>query len=330
MDAAQVVWSLWDRTRHERRQQQQLQVPVQQYVTMAPRLLTFECYAPEQMSQERIDDFLDRMTDLVEYPRERTTQAMGQMHGEASMSFKRFIKSSNGLELPTWDGFKALVQRFFGRRPTVTAVCHQKSGKNPQQFYARVYQFFVQHFPETDRVEFRNSNPMKKVIKENFVLGLDHNIRSQLGNTQDMTNEAVILKASDIWAANGPEPTRAQHQIFDVEAIRRPYESPKEKSSGSDTQEAILNTLKEIVAGFQNAGKQQAPPARQSSTLFRQKKAMICFYCDRPGHMVRDCKKKQNDVHSGRNKDASDRVKQLEKQLEEMQASSVLDKPVKE
>ena len=84
-------------------------------------------------------------------------------------------------------------------------------------------------------VKFRASNPMMKVIQENFVLALNHSVRSQLGDTSLMDNDAVVLKASKVWAAVGPAPFRQQAQPFNIEAIRRPYEASKERPGNSDT-----------------------------------------------------------------------------------------------
>ena len=43
LDSIQAMWSIWNRGRNA--QQNQNNPPVQQYIRMAPRLPTFECYS---------------------------------------------------------------------------------------------------------------------------------------------------------------------------------------------------------------------------------------------------------------------------------------------
>ena len=180
-------------------------------------------------------------------------------------------------------------------------------------------------------VEARASNPLLKSIRENFLLALDPTIRSQMGDVGIAQADALIKKAYNIWQASAGTSHAPNVNPFNIADVSKRY-TPREVNESDPTQEKILQAIKDLSDGMKRLG-QQTGPSISTRAEQRRPRTLTCFYCSKPGHMVRNCRTRIEDEKSGRKQSKDKRDEELEKlrmHVEELQAAAILKDAVKE
>ena len=332
LDGAQTIWSVWKRGR-DRENQDPPPPPQQQYLRMAPRLPVFDCFTPDQMPTGRVEEFLEKMGELVEQPGNRSKETLAQLYGEGCSAFKKYIKTRYGETLPNWDTFKSLFRQFFGQRATAPPMYQQRPGENPQQLYVRIYDMFTNQLPDFEMAEARSSAPMLRAIRNNFYEALEPTVRDRIENQDGLSTEALVTRAFDIWKTCRANPQGASASFAEVDEIQRKYGVPKDPArqatAADDIQTQLLKTLTDLVAGLSQTDGRQNFQSSRGRGGFRQRKVFTCFYCHRQGHMAKECRTRMYEERSGK-KQGSNRVNELERKVEELQATDIAKEPVKE
>ena len=164
-------------------------------------------------------------------------------------------------------------------------------------------------------------------------MALKPEVRGQLGNVENVDIDTLVPRALQIWNALPRGADRGHN--FDIEAIvkkygpsRPPQTVSPQVGANDDLLKAIQNLSNEVKA---LSGRQGKPSGHQRPEPTGQRQQFTCYYCFRPGHMVRDCRTRMADEKSGnyRKKEAKE-VRDLRQKVEELQAGALNQGPVKE
>ena len=214
----------------------------------------------------QIENVLEAMEIISDTSRIRL--AAFQLEGEAQVWW-RWARTSKDLEVMTWTEFQDL---FMGKYFPVTAR-HAKA----QEFLelkqgATTVMDYVARFTELAR--FADDYVATSLAKvRRFENGLKLSIRARI----------VRLRLHDMDSIVGTALT-IEREIEDARSTRDASVSSKRKDSQSSSSSGKRQRTSSS-RGFQSRGH----PGQGQMRVARQAGQMVCYHCQQPGHMRRDC-----------------------------------------